>query len=174
MWNWRRPLRMLLRELNVESALFESSCERFLEGAGDTGGMGGVTILMTGENGNGEWSEFHTKLALHMGKDIADTFIYEATQMHGYLKKLETKLHLDDFTIQDLLKSNKHKGKNIERARLRIIWTVLKSDDLLADIRATNMRMERLAPRRSRRARPIPSMIPKMGALEAIIEEEGA
>lgn len=103
MWNWRRPLRMLLRELNVESALFESSCERFLEGAGDTGGMGGVTILMTGENGNGEWSEFHTKLALHMGKDIADTFIYEATQMHGYLKKLETKLHLDDFTIQDLV-----------------------------------------------------------------------
>lgn len=94
LWHWRRQLRFIYRELQVEFALFESTCERLIEEVGTDGIEGGIMTMMSGDIDCWRESGFDCKLAKHMGDHIANVFIDQVIELNNCLEEIRGKLGL--------------------------------------------------------------------------------
>ncbi|KAI5813171.1 hypothetical protein BZA77DRAFT_296157 [Pyronema omphalodes] len=154
LWNWRRQLRMIIREFTIEYSLFEMTCIRIFEELGDTESMGGISSLMDGKVEIWRNSDFEARLTHHMGENTARVFLSEVEQLHIMLEEVRKQLQLDDITPKDL-EQPKGSAKNpaLKKARLKVMKNVLSNSDILGNIKSVNQiieRFERLAPRNSR------------------------
>ncbi|KAI5813170.1 hypothetical protein BZA77DRAFT_127525 [Pyronema omphalodes] len=137
LWHWRNQLYTIIEELNFEYHMFELTCKRIFEELGDTELMDGTVKIW-------KTSDFEARIIDHMGKPVEICFLGQVKRFVEFLDIARNELGLDHIALKDLEEpEDAAKRQALDKAKVKIIQSILSNRDMLENIKKVNNRLER-------------------------------
>ncbi|KAI5818195.1 hypothetical protein BZA77DRAFT_386247 [Pyronema omphalodes] len=138
-WDWRAQSREIITDLIIECSLFDLACVKIYQELSDAESMEGKKEIW-------ETSDFEAKLINHMGEPIAMVFLGQVKKFIDLLEVARNELGLDYITLKDLEQpEDAKKRRALDKARQKIIKSIISDRDMLKDIKKINGIIERFA-----------------------------